>query len=76
MSFYVVHVVKRAFPGGGDEAGEWIQAEYDNATLADSRCRQLNQGRNLVRHHWWEVRESVEGLPKSYFFQDSEQPSS
>lgn len=72
MSFYVVHVVKRAFPGGLDEAGEWIQGKYSDVTLANLRCLELNEGNHLKKHHWYEVRQSAEGLAKSYVYQDDE----
>lgn len=65
--FYVVHVVKRYVAGVMmvDHEGEWILEKFDDLTLADMRCQQLNEGINLSEHHWYEIRENVEGLSKS-----------
>lgn len=69
--YYIIHVVKRYVPGIWDEAGEFIQAEFDDLTLADLRCEQLNEGINLQKHHYCEVRETAEGLLKSKLYESN-----
>lgn len=75
---YIVHVVKHYAPGAKliDQQGEWVLETWSDLTLADVRCKQLNNAITLSEHHWYELRENVSGLQRSELYRSGVYPLS